>query len=154
MQEATLFLAVSYFDRFLSVAKDVTPGMLQLVATACFSIAAKYQETLHPTPDEWVSIADDCLLVEDLIRMEFLVLHYLSWRVRKPTIYAFLHLYCAGVGAPSSVVKMSIHIAVSVGMSMLFQGGNRLLASCYLDAFHGIPMSFSELLHSFCRGNH
>ena len=43
----TLFLAVSFVDRFLSV-KEVQRSQLQLVGVACLLIAAKYEEIYAP----------------------------------------------------------------------------------------------------------
>jgi cyclin-A len=43
----TLFLAVSYLDRYLSLVR-VTRDRLQLVGVTCLLLAAKYEEIYAP----------------------------------------------------------------------------------------------------------
>ncbi len=43
----TLFLAVSYLDRYLSLI-PVTRNLLQLVGVTCLLLAAKYEEIYAP----------------------------------------------------------------------------------------------------------
>lgn len=43
----TLFLAISYIDRFLTV-RQIERSRLQLVGVACLLIAAKYEEIYAP----------------------------------------------------------------------------------------------------------
>ena len=38
-------------------------GMLQLVAVACMSLAAKQEEVEQPTPKMWTDISDNCFQV-------------------------------------------------------------------------------------------
>lgn len=43
MQRETIFLAVYYFDRFMSIREGVERQHLQLVAVACLVISAKIE---------------------------------------------------------------------------------------------------------------
>jgi hypothetical protein len=92
LQQETLFSAVSLLDRFLSATDAVPRGVLQLAAVACAMVAAKQDEVGGPPVDELVDVAAGCFRREDLLRMERILLDALSWRVRAPTAYTFLHL--------------------------------------------------------------
>lgn len=85
----TLFLAVNYIDRFLSVHK-VTRSQLQLVGVTCIWIAAKYEEIYPPNVKEFVYITDNTYNKEELLNMEELILSTLSWELTVPTSKTFL----------------------------------------------------------------
>ena len=54
----TLFLAVSYLDRYLSTHK-VMRSRLQLVGVVCLLLAAKYEEIYAPNIEEFCYITDN-----------------------------------------------------------------------------------------------
>lgn len=85
----TLFLAVNYIDRFLSLHK-VTRSQLQLVGVTCIWIAAKYEEIYPPNIKEFVYITDNTYSKEDLLQMEELILSVLNWELTVPTPKVFL----------------------------------------------------------------
>lgn len=58
MTTETLYLAVSYIDRFLSKVAVLRPK-LQLVGTTALFIACKYEETSTPRAREFIYITDD-----------------------------------------------------------------------------------------------
>ena len=58
LQAQTLYLAISYIDRFLS-KMSVMRGKLQLVGAASMFVAAKFEEIHPPEVDEFVYITDD-----------------------------------------------------------------------------------------------
>ncbi|XP_011501243.1 PREDICTED: cyclin-A1 [Ceratosolen solmsi marchali] len=89
----TLYLAVSYIDRFLSYM-SVVRAKLQLVGTAAMFIAAKYEEIYPPEVSEFVYITDDTYTKKQVIRMEHLILRVLSFDLIIPTPLAFLMEYC------------------------------------------------------------
>eukprot|EP00195_Chlamydomonas_chlamydogama_P015493 CAMPEP_0202900530 /NCGR_PEP_ID=MMETSP1392-20130828/11885_1 /ASSEMBLY_ACC=CAM_ASM_000868 /TAXON_ID=225041 /ORGANISM="Chlamydomonas chlamydogama, Strain SAG 11-48b" /LENGTH=377 /DNA_ID=CAMNT_0049586935 /DNA_START=153 /DNA_END=1286 /DNA_ORIENTATION=+ len=103
LQQETLFLGVSYLDRFLSLSQGVHRGMLQLVAVACMSLAGKQEEVTPPPASDWHEITEKSFRKEDLIRMEWVVIDHLGWRGRSPTPYSFLHLLCYGAGTFSAL---------------------------------------------------
>ncbi|XP_042143582.1 G2/mitotic-specific cyclin-A-like [Ixodes scapularis] len=103
----TLFLGVSYVDRFLS-AMSVIRNKLQLVGTAALYIAAKFEEIYAPEVSEFVFITDDTYTKQQVLRMEQLVLKVLSFDMAAPTIYYFL-LRFAEVGKAPDTVKHLAH---------------------------------------------
>ena len=54
----TLFLAVSYLDRYLSTHR-VLRSRLQLVGVTCLLLAAKYEEIYAPNIEEFCYITDN-----------------------------------------------------------------------------------------------
>ncbi|GFR65181.1 cyclin-A2-like [Elysia marginata] len=88
LHRETLFLAVSYIDRFLSVVGVHRPK-LQLVGTACMLIAAKYEEIYPPDVAEFVYITDDTYTRNQVIKMESVILKLLEFRLAVPTVTWF-----------------------------------------------------------------
>ncbi|CAN8007018.1 unnamed protein product [Ixodes hexagonus] len=103
----TLFLGVSYVDRFLS-AMSVIRNKLQLVGTAALFIAAKFEEIYPPDVSEFVFITDDTYTKQQVLRMEHLFLQVLSFDMAAPTIYYFLLRY-VDVGKAPDTVKHLAH---------------------------------------------
>lgn len=93
LQSETLYLAVSYIDRFLSYM-SVVRAKLQLVGTAAMFIAAKYEEIYPPDVGEFVFITDDTYSKKQVLRMEHLILRVLSFDLTVPTPLSFLMEYC------------------------------------------------------------
>ena len=58
LDSQTLFMAVSYIDRFLS-EMSVQRGKLQLVGVTAMLLASKYEEIYPPAVDEFVYITDN-----------------------------------------------------------------------------------------------
>ncbi|KAF7997852.1 hypothetical protein HCN44_009250 [Aphidius gifuensis] len=93
LHSETLYLAVSYIDRFLSYM-SVVRAKLQLVGTAAMFIAAKYEEIYPPDVGEFVYITDDTYSKKQVLRMEHLILRVLSFDLTVPTPLPFLRDYC------------------------------------------------------------
>ncbi|KAM7263048.1 hypothetical protein ACFE04_000731 [Oxalis oulophora] len=89
----TLFLAVNYFDRFISCFefhKD-KPWMGQLAAVACLSLAAKVEETQVPLLlDLQVEESKYLFEAKTIQRMELLVLSSLKWKMNPVTPISFI----------------------------------------------------------------
>lgn len=90
----TLFLTVSFIDRFLSTM-SVVKAKLQLLGTASMFIAAKCEEIYPPDVNEFVYITDDTYTTKQVLRMEYLILKVLQFEVAVPTSYSFI-LYFSG----------------------------------------------------------
>ena len=93
LQTETLYLAVSYIDRFLSYM-SVQRSKLQLVGTAAMFIASKYEEIYPPDVGEFVYITDDTYNKKQVLRMEHLVLKVLGFDLSAPTANVFLSQMC------------------------------------------------------------
>ncbi|XP_071517592.1 G2/mitotic-specific cyclin-A [Panulirus ornatus] len=88
----TLYLAVSYIDRFLS-HMSVKRDKLQLVGTTAMFIAAKYEEIYPPDVGQFAYITDNTYKVGQILRMEHLILKVLSFDMAVPTAHLFVNKF-------------------------------------------------------------
>ncbi|KAG2704578.1 hypothetical protein I3760_05G009600 [Carya illinoinensis] len=89
----TAILAINYLDRFLTslhIQRD-KPGLIQLVAVACLSLAAKVEETQVPLLlDLQVEGTKYVFEAKNIQRMELLVLATLQWKMQPVTPLSFI----------------------------------------------------------------
>jgi hypothetical protein len=85
----TLYQAVNYIDRFLSL-QVVQRSQLQLVGVSCMWVAAKYEEIYPPNVADFCYITDNTYAKEQLIQTEEVVLKRLSYELTVPTAKTFL----------------------------------------------------------------
>ena len=80
----TLYLAISYMDRFLSV-RAIDREELQLLGITCLYIAAKYEEIQPPGVDRFAYVTDSACTVDDIVNVEAEVLYHLNFEISTPT---------------------------------------------------------------------
>jgi len=85
----TIYLCVNIMDRFLSI-KAVSRDRFQLLAVTCLLIACKYEEICCPPIKALVDAAGSQFTVDDVIRMERVVLSNLDFNITVATLYPFL----------------------------------------------------------------
>lgn len=104
----TLYLTISYIDRYLS-SHVVTRQKLQLLGVACMLIAAKYEEICAPQVEEFCYITDNTYCREEVLEMERGVLNELKFELTTPTTKSFLRRFIraaqAGYKAPTLVLE-------------------------------------------------
>ncbi|XVE55583.1 hypothetical protein DITRI_Ditri03aG0170700 [Diplodiscus trichospermus] len=90
------YLSINYLDRFLS-AYELPKGkawMMQLLAVACLSLAAKMEEAEVPLIlDLQVGESKFVFEARTIQRMELLVLSILSWRMQAITPFSFIDYF-------------------------------------------------------------
>ncbi|KAJ8771535.1 hypothetical protein K2173_026712 [Erythroxylum novogranatense] len=90
------YLSINYLDRFLS-AYELPKGkdwMMQLLAVACLSLAAKMEETEVPLSlDLQVGESKFVFETRTVQRMELLVLSTLRWRMQAVTPFSFIDYF-------------------------------------------------------------
>ncbi|KAI3985378.1 hypothetical protein MKX01_033692 [Papaver californicum] len=97
--EDTLYLTVSYVDRFLS-SKSVHRQRLELLGLSCMFVAAKYEEIDHPSMEEFSSITNNTGITKDeMLKMEREILRLLNFEMGNPTIKTFLRRLFTRVSA-------------------------------------------------------
>eukprot|EP00249_Psilotum_nudum_P011730 c23349_g1_i2 orf=384-1925(+) len=100
----TLYLTVSYIDRFLS-GNVVNRQLLQLLGVSCMLVAAKYEEICSPQVEEFCYITDNTYSREEVLEMERRVLRYLHFELTGPTTKSFLRRFIraaqAGMKTPN-----------------------------------------------------
>jgi len=117
LQTETLYLAVSYIDRFLSFM-SVQRAKLQLVGTACMFIAAKYEEIYPPDVGEFVYITDDTYNKRQVLRMEHLVLKVLNFDLSVPSS----HLFVSQIADMAGCDERTQHLAMYLNELSLMSG--------------------------------
>ncbi|CAI9763031.1 unnamed protein product [Fraxinus pennsylvanica] len=85
----TLYLSVSYIDRFLSL-NAINRQRLQLLGVASMLIASKYEEINPPHLEDFVYITDNTYTKEEMVKMESDVLNSLKFEMGNPTVKTFL----------------------------------------------------------------
>merc|ERR1719336_3071607 len=83
--------SVHYLDVFLSEI-SVRSAQLQLLASACLSIAAKLHHPQPPSLTDFVILTDCSITIKELQSMELLVLTKLRWELSPPTSLQFLSI--------------------------------------------------------------
>lgn len=85
---------------------------LQLIAVACMLVASKHEEERHPSVQDFTSIADNCFLPGDLLKMEALVLQTLGFRINAPTSCIFLSMFRQGIALSPKAHSMAAYCTV------------------------------------------
>ncbi|XP_076925073.1 G2/mitotic-specific cyclin C13-1-like [Bidens hawaiensis] len=85
----TLYLTVSYIDRFLSV-NVLNRKRLQLLGVSSMLIASKYEEISPPHTEDFCYITDNTYTKQEVVRMEADVLKALKFEMGNPTVKSFL----------------------------------------------------------------
>ncbi|KAH8239252.1 hypothetical protein KR032_002357 [Drosophila birchii] len=106
----TLYLSVSYLDRFLSLMM-VMRAKLQLVGTAALYIASKYEEIYPPEVGEFVFLTDDSYTKKQVLRMEQVILKILSFDLCTPTAYVFINTYAVLCDMPEKLKYLTLYIS-------------------------------------------
>ncbi|XP_009603340.1 putative cyclin-A3-1 [Nicotiana tabacum] len=88
----TLYLAVSYIDRFLST-NFITRQKLQLLGVSSMLISAKYEEISPPHVEDFCYITDNTYTKEEVVKMEADVLKTLNFEMGNPTVKTFLRRF-------------------------------------------------------------
>lgn len=109
LRNETLFMAVSYIDRFLSTMAVAKPK-LQLLGTSAMFVAAKFEEIYPPEVGEFTYITDDSYTVKQVLRMERLILKVLSFDLSCPTSYTFIMHISSCIKFPPKVIYLAMYI--------------------------------------------
>uniref|UniRef100_A0ACD5WCM6 Uncharacterized protein n=1 Tax=Avena sativa TaxID=4498 RepID=A0ACD5WCM6_AVESA len=88
----TLYLTVSYIDRFLS-ANSLNRQKLQLLGVSAMLIASKYEEISPPSVEDFCYITDNTYMKQELVKMERDILNILKFEMGNPTGKTFLRLF-------------------------------------------------------------
>lgn len=154
LSSETLFLSVSYIDRFLSLV-DVPRSQLQLVGITAMLIASKYEEIYAPLVDDFCYITDNTYNKEAVLSMERAMLAWLEFDLTQPTIKTFLR---RAIKAASGEINVNVtfeflasYLAelTLVDYGLLTYLPSHIAASCTLLALYylGKPHWSATLTH-------
>ncbi|RCV19236.1 hypothetical protein SEVIR_3G385400v4 [Setaria viridis] len=126
----TLYLAISYVDRFLS-ANALSRDRLQLLGVAAMLIAAKYEEISPPHAEDFCYITDNTYTKQELVKMESDILKLLQFELGNPTIKTFLRRFTrsAHEDKKRSILLMEFLGSYLAELSLLDYGCLRFLPS-------------------------
>ncbi|PWA61484.1 Cyclin A/B/D/E [Artemisia annua] len=85
----TLYLTISYIDRFLSL-NVLNRQRLQLLGVSSMLIASKYEEISPPNSEDFCYITDNTYTKQEVVKMEAEVLKTLKFEMGNPTVKTFL----------------------------------------------------------------
>jgi len=85
----TLYLTVNIIDRFLSL-RVVSLVKLQLVGITAMFIAAKYEEVVAPSIQNFIYMTDNGYTDEEILKAERYVLQVLDFSLQYPSPMSFL----------------------------------------------------------------
>ncbi|XP_004982444.1 cyclin-A3-1 [Setaria italica] len=88
----TLYLTVSYIDRFLS-DKALNRQRLQLLGVSAMLIASKYEEISPPNVEDFCYITDNTYTKQEVVKMESDILNVLKFEMGTPTTKTFLRMF-------------------------------------------------------------
>ncbi|OEL36969.1 Cyclin-A3-1 [Dichanthelium oligosanthes] len=88
----TLYLTVSYIDRFLS-ARSLNRQRLQLLGVSAMLIASKYEEISPPNVEDFCYITDNTYTKQEVVKMESDILNILKFEMGNPTTKTFLRMF-------------------------------------------------------------
>ncbi|PWA64465.1 cyclin-like, Cyclin A [Artemisia annua] len=88
----TLYLTISYIDRYLSV-NVLNRQKLQLLGVSSMLIAAKYEEITPPHTEDFCYITDNTYTKQEVVKMEADVLKALNFEMGNPTVKSFLRRF-------------------------------------------------------------
>ncbi|KAI3412895.1 Cyclin N-terminal domain-containing protein [Psidium guajava] len=88
----TLYLSISYIDRFLSLSV-LNRQKLQLLGVSAMLIASKYEEISPPHVEDFCYITDNTYTKEEVVKMESNILKSLMFEMGNPTIKSFLRRF-------------------------------------------------------------
>lgn len=103
----TLFIAVSYIDRFLS-RMTVQSGKLQLLGVAALMLACKYEEIWPPSICMYAYITANTYSQSEILKMEHVILETLAFDMGSITQLSFHAIFT--VGSTSSVRVLSLYL--------------------------------------------
>ncbi|XP_010530194.1 PREDICTED: cyclin-D4-1-like [Tarenaya hassleriana] len=116
------YLSINYMDRFLS-SYELPKGkawMMQLLAVACLSLAAKMEETEVPVSlDLQVGESKFVFEARTIQRMELLVLSTLKWRMQAVTPFSFLDHFHSKINIDQSLQRLAILRSIQLISSTL-----------------------------------
>lgn len=102
----TLFLVVNLVDRYLS-HKKVPRKKFQLIGTACFLVACKFEEIYSPELRDFCFICDQHYKQEEIIQYEYKVLAAVDFDINFVSSYRFLEIFAIQFEVQDSALDMA-----------------------------------------------
>ncbi|KAI3731680.1 hypothetical protein L1987_62869 [Smallanthus sonchifolius] len=114
-QKETMFLGVSFLDRFLSKGYFKNKNELEIAGMACLTLATRIEENqrYNSIRQKSFSVGGNKYSRSEVVAMEWLVQEVLNFQCYLPTIYNFLWFYLKAARADQGVAKTAKYLAES-----------------------------------------
>ncbi|KAL6572459.1 Cyclin [Orobanche minor] len=122
LQSDTLYLTISYIDRFLSVSA-INRRRLQLLGVSSMLIASKYEEMSPPHVEDFCYITDNTYNKAEIVKMEEDVLKALRFEMGSPTVMTFLRRF-------TRIAQEDYEFQFAVGVLVLLPGRVKFAGLC------------------------
>ncbi|XP_068153302.1 G2/mitotic-specific cyclin-A-like [Drosophila tropicalis] len=109
MSTETLYLTVSFIDRFLSLA-SVTIKNLQLVGIAAMSIASKLEDIYAPDVPSLIAITNNTYTKRQMFKIEKVMLNVLNFDLCTSTACAFVNAYSVMSQSSEKLTYLSLFL--------------------------------------------
>lgn len=93
MWQETLYVTVGLIDKFLAVEPELKKSELQCLGITAMHIAGKYEEIYPPELKNLLRVTDNAVARNEIIDMEYRILHQLQFSVTFPSAYRFLERF-------------------------------------------------------------
>mmetsp|Transcript_22898 Transcript_22898/g.41084 ORF Transcript_22898/g.41084 Transcript_22898/m.41084 type:complete len:283 (+) Transcript_22898:51-899(+) len=85
-------IALSYFDRYLSLQTSIGDSVFQLVAMTSLYLAVKMHSTRKISVSSISSLSKGCFRVDQILKMEICIIKSLRWHLNPPTPSMYLNV--------------------------------------------------------------
>jgi len=136
MKAETLFLAVTFLDRYLEKKHTTPRRYLQLVGITALMVAAKYEEMYPPQIADFVYVTDKAYSREEILKMEVTMLSALDFQVCTPTAMQFLERYQSVNGCKEAhrfLAQYLLEMALPDYSMLKYSASLRAAASVFLS---------------------
>jgi hypothetical protein len=93
MWPETLYVCVGIIDRFLMNEPDFKKKDLQCLGVTALHIAGKYEEIYPPELKHLIRVTDNAISKEQVLKLEFRILHALDFNMTWPSIFRFMERF-------------------------------------------------------------
>lgn len=93
LHRETYYLAMDYFDRYLSIQNEINKQQLQLVGITCLFIASKIEEIYPPKVSDFAYVTDGACTEKQILTKELVILKSLKWNLNSMTVNSWLTVY-------------------------------------------------------------
>lgn len=90
IDRSVVSIALSYFDRYLSLHTPTSETLIQLVAMSSLYLAVKLHSTRKISVSSMASLSQGRLRVDQVLKMELCIIKSLCWRLNPPTPSIYL----------------------------------------------------------------
>jgi len=93
MKRETLYLAINFVDRYLSLQENLEADKLQLLGVTTLYVASKLEEIIPPKLCDFIQSTDNSSTSSQINELETDLLFRFHWRINPPLVIHYSNLY-------------------------------------------------------------